>query len=176
VLPKYSPRVPAAASLIREAAACGWQTYREWLAATSVTDEPARFDIGLRTGSRVSRIGPDSLWFREFPVFAKAGMQFESHLGHGVPAGQRLIVSLLLIELDFWKSSDFHNAPLLEVWHCANDAHPGQPPAGRAICLAPGRCSRWLQRCPAICSSQVLRGMSGTELVMLSSSEGHFTP
>jgi hypothetical protein len=39
--------------------------------------------------------------FLEFPVFARAGMQFESHLGHSVSAGQGLFVCLLLTKLDF---------------------------------------------------------------------------
>ena len=38
--------------------------------------------FGLRIGSYVGRIGRDSACLREFPVFAGAGMQFESHLGH----------------------------------------------------------------------------------------------
>ena len=38
--------------------------------------------------------------FLEFPVFARAGMQFESHLGHSVSAVQRLFVFLLLTKLD----------------------------------------------------------------------------
>ena len=45
--------------------------------------------IWLRTGPYIGRIGPDSACFREFPVFARAGMRFESHLGHGVSAGQQ---------------------------------------------------------------------------------------
>jgi hypothetical protein len=36
----------------------------------------------LRTGSYWGRIGPDSVCFRGSPVFARAGMRFESHLGH----------------------------------------------------------------------------------------------
>lgn len=44
-----------------DATACGWETYTEWLAATSVTDEPARADIaccaagGIIRSSVVSR-------------------------------------------------------------------------------------------------------------------------
>jgi len=38
--------------------------------------------FGLLIGAYVGRIGPDSACFREFPVFAGEGMQFESHLGH----------------------------------------------------------------------------------------------
>jgi hypothetical protein len=38
-----------------------------------------------RTGSYKGRIGPDSTCFRDFPTFAGAGMQFESHLGHVFP-------------------------------------------------------------------------------------------
>jgi hypothetical protein len=30
-------------------------------------------------------------------------MQFESHLGHSVSAGQKLFQSLLLTNLDFWE-------------------------------------------------------------------------
>jgi hypothetical protein len=37
---------------------------------------------GLRIGSYICRTGPDSACFREFPVYTRAGMQFESHLGH----------------------------------------------------------------------------------------------
>lgn len=37
---------------------------------------------GRRTGSYIGRIGPDSVRFRGSPVFTRAGMQFESHLGH----------------------------------------------------------------------------------------------
>jgi hypothetical protein len=38
--------------------------------------------FGLRIGSYWVRIAPDSVCFRSFPVFARSGMQFESHLGH----------------------------------------------------------------------------------------------
>jgi hypothetical protein len=38
--------------------------------------------LSPRTGSYRGRIGPDSACFRDFPVFAGEGMQFESHLGH----------------------------------------------------------------------------------------------
>ena len=38
--------------------------------------------FGRRTGAYWGRIGPDSACFRGIPVFAGAGMQFESHLGH----------------------------------------------------------------------------------------------
>ena len=38
--------------------------------------------FGLRTGSYIGRTGPDSACFRDFPVFVRAGMQSESHLGH----------------------------------------------------------------------------------------------
>jgi len=38
--------------------------------------------FGLLIGAYVGRIEPDSACFREFPVFAGEGMQFESHLGH----------------------------------------------------------------------------------------------
>ncbi len=44
--------------------------------------------FGLRIGSYWGRIGPDSACFRGSPVFARAGMQFESHLGHSVSAVQ----------------------------------------------------------------------------------------
>lgn len=37
---------------------------------------------GLRIGWYWFRTGPDSVCFLEFSVFAGAGMQFESHLGH----------------------------------------------------------------------------------------------
>jgi hypothetical protein len=37
------------------------------------------------------RTGPDSSCFREFPVFARAGIRFESHLGHSVSASQGLL-------------------------------------------------------------------------------------
>ena len=56
---------------------------------------------GLRTGSYIGRTGSDCLRFLEFPVFARAGMRFESHLGHSVFAGQKLFVSFLLTKLDF---------------------------------------------------------------------------
>ena len=35
-----------------------------------------------RTGSYIGRIGPDSACFPGIPMIARAGMQFESHLGH----------------------------------------------------------------------------------------------
>jgi hypothetical protein len=38
--------------------------------------------FGLWIGSYWCRTGLDSLCFREFPVLARVGMQFESHLGH----------------------------------------------------------------------------------------------
>jgi hypothetical protein len=44
--------------------------------------------FGLRIASYVGRIGPDSVCFRGSPGFAGPGMQFESHLGHSVSAGQ----------------------------------------------------------------------------------------
>jgi hypothetical protein len=44
---------------------------------------------GLRIGSYWGRIGPDSACFRRSPVLARAGMQFESHLGHSIPPHQR---------------------------------------------------------------------------------------
>ncbi len=53
----------------------------------------------------MGRIGPDSACFRGFPVFTRAGMQFESHLGHSVSAGQKLFVGLVLTKLDFSGSS-----------------------------------------------------------------------
>ena len=34
-------------------------------------------------------LAPDSVVFADFPVFARAGMQFESHLGHSIPPRQR---------------------------------------------------------------------------------------
>jgi hypothetical protein len=40
--------------------------------------------LGLRIGSYWFRTGPDSVFFLEFSVFARGGMQFESHLGHSV--------------------------------------------------------------------------------------------
>ena len=43
----------------------------------------------LRIGWYMGRIGSDSVCFREFPVFAGAGMRFEFHVGHSVSAGQR---------------------------------------------------------------------------------------
>ncbi|MET4097137.1 hypothetical protein ABIB51_004093 [Arthrobacter sp. UYCu712] len=43
----------------------------------------------LRIGSYIGRTGPYWGCLREFPVFSRAGMQFESHLGHSVLAGQR---------------------------------------------------------------------------------------
>ena len=42
-----------------------------------------------RIGSYWCRIGPDSACCRGSPVFARAGMQFESHLGHSIPPRQR---------------------------------------------------------------------------------------
>ena len=45
--------------------------------------------FGSRTGPYRCWTGPDSLCFRGSPVFAGAGMRFESHLGHSVSAGQR---------------------------------------------------------------------------------------
>jgi hypothetical protein len=51
----------------------------------------------------MGRIGPDSACFRGSPVIARAGMQFESHLGHSVSAGQMLFAFLLLTKLDFSK-------------------------------------------------------------------------
>jgi hypothetical protein len=41
--------------------------------------------FGLRIGSYRCRTGPDSLCFRESPLFAGERMQFESHLGHAFP-------------------------------------------------------------------------------------------
>ena len=38
-----------------------------------------------RTGSYSGRTGSDSGGFLEFPVFARVGMRFESHLGHVFP-------------------------------------------------------------------------------------------
>jgi death-on-curing protein len=55
---------------------------------------------GLRIGSDVGRFGSDSACFREFPVFARPGRQFESHLGHSVSAGQKLFLRLVLTNLD----------------------------------------------------------------------------
>ena len=43
-----------------------------------------------RTQSYCCRTASDSGRFRDFPVFTRAGMRFESHLGHSVSAGQRL--------------------------------------------------------------------------------------
>jgi hypothetical protein len=37
---------------------------------------------GLRIGPYIGRTGSYWLCFREFPVFARAGVRFESHLGH----------------------------------------------------------------------------------------------
>jgi hypothetical protein len=48
----------------------------------AITGCPHCAHIGRRTGSYWSRIGPDSGCFRDLPVFARVGMQFESHLGH----------------------------------------------------------------------------------------------
>jgi hypothetical protein len=59
-----------------------------------VGEEPDKRKCGqcphfsLRIGSYSGRFGPDCLCFLEFPVFAGAGMRFESHLGHSVSAGQ----------------------------------------------------------------------------------------
>lgn len=50
--------------------------------------------FGRRIGSYVGRIGPDSACFRGPPVFAGAGIPFESHLGHSVSAGQGSVRSL----------------------------------------------------------------------------------
>jgi hypothetical protein len=44
---------------------------------------------GLRTGPYIGRTGSDSVCFLEFPVFTRAGMQFESHLGHSMTPRQR---------------------------------------------------------------------------------------
>lgn len=38
--------------------------------------------FGRRIGSYWGRIGPDWRCFREFPLFARDGVRFESHLGH----------------------------------------------------------------------------------------------
>ena len=60
-------------------AGCGrWSESFE--AAKSACGQCPHF--GLRIGSYMGRIGPDSACFRGRPVFARAGMQFESHLGH----------------------------------------------------------------------------------------------
>jgi hypothetical protein len=56
--------------------------------------------FGLRIGSYVDRIGLDSAGFRGSPVLAGEGMQFESHLGHSVSAGQGLFRRLVLTKLD----------------------------------------------------------------------------
>jgi hypothetical protein len=42
-----------------------------------------------RTASYSRRTGPDSACFRHFPAFARLGIPFESHLGHGIPPRQR---------------------------------------------------------------------------------------
>lgn len=57
-----------------------------------------------RTGWYGGRTGPDSACFRGFPVFARAGMQFESHLGHNVFPRQRRICFDVLTYLDFRRS------------------------------------------------------------------------
>ncbi len=41
--------------------------------------------LGLRIRSYIGRTGPDSARFRRSPVFARAGIRFESHLGHMFP-------------------------------------------------------------------------------------------
>jgi hypothetical protein len=55
-----------------------------WLRALEETKlecvQSAHF--GHRTGSYIGRIGPDPVSCRGSPVFAGAGMQLESHLGH----------------------------------------------------------------------------------------------
>jgi hypothetical protein len=63
-------------------AGCGRWT-ESFEAANLRCVQSARF--GLRIGSYVGRIGRDSACFREFPVFTREGMQFESHLGHSNP-------------------------------------------------------------------------------------------
>ena len=45
--------------------------------------------FSLRIGSYMGWIGPDCLCFLEFPVFSRAGMRFESHLGHKTSPCQR---------------------------------------------------------------------------------------
>ena len=54
----------------------------------------------IRIGSYIGRTGPDSVCFRDFPVFTRAGMRFESHLGHSVSAGQKYFRRLVLTKLD----------------------------------------------------------------------------
>jgi hypothetical protein len=43
----------------------------------------------LRTRPYIGRFGPDSVCFRGSPMFARAGIQFESHLGHSMTPRQR---------------------------------------------------------------------------------------
>ncbi|RJT96594.1 hypothetical protein D6T65_15790 [Arthrobacter frigidicola] len=41
--------------------------------------------LGLRIGSYIGRTGPDCAGFLGSPVFARAGVRFESHFGHMFP-------------------------------------------------------------------------------------------
>ena len=59
-----------------------------------------RTHFSLRIRSYIGRIGPDCLCFLDFPVFARVGMRFESHLGHSrgvfaLTCVQKLVVASL---------------------------------------------------------------------------------
>ena len=56
--------------------------------------------FSLPIGSYIGRTGPDCLCFLDFPVFPRAGMRFESHLGHSVSAGQKRFLHLVCTKRD----------------------------------------------------------------------------
>ncbi len=82
-------------SVRRQTAALTPSLFRAFEAANGGGGQCPHF--WLRTGSYIGRTGSYSVCFREFPVFARAGMRFESHLGHSVSAGQRLFKPLTLL-------------------------------------------------------------------------------
>ena len=59
----------------------------------------------LRTRSYIGRTGPDCLCFLEFPVFAGAGMRFESHLGHVFSLFRGLLASECAQIVHLWAPS-----------------------------------------------------------------------
>jgi hypothetical protein len=71
------------------------------------------------SSSITRRTASDSAYFRGFPVFARPGRQFESHLGHSVSAGQRLFVLLLWTKLDCLGFGDYGPPTPHRLFHMA---------------------------------------------------------
>lgn len=83
----------------------------------------------LRRGPYSPRTAQESACFRGNPVVSRLGMRFESHLGHGVSAGQKLFLFLVLTKLDFFTGAPQLSRPLVSSLRTGNSSGRAQQPS-----------------------------------------------